>query len=517
MANSQLFQSIKGRFLPNANTNNFAGAPAYALSKQQQLAQYAATGCLNATFYASAEAQLETVMQLCSELDAQFIAQTAVYCRERGYMKDMPALLVAALAVKTAPELPRTFKRVINNGKMLRNFVQIIRSGATGRKSMGSRPKKLVQAWLNSATEKELLAAAVGNNPSLADVVKMVHPKPVEAWREAFFAWLIGKPCNVAALPPLVTAFEAYKQDRTQAIPEVPFQMLTAMELNDAAWAKIALQGGWQMVRMNLNTFARQGVFALPGMTEAIAAKLKDADAIAKSKVFPYQLMAAYLACSNEVPIEIREALEDALEIALVNIPEIAGKVVVCPDVSGSMQSAVTGNRGSASSKIRCIDVAALIAAAVLRKNRDAMLIPFEVDVVDCRINPRDTVMTNAQKLASIGGGGTNCSAPLAQMNKAKTNADLVIYVSDNESWIDATSRGATATLREWEIFKQRNPTAKLVCINVTPSKTSQVVEREDILNIGGFSDDVFKIIAAFAADQLNAMFWVNEIKSINI
>lgn len=271
------------------------------------------------------------------------------------------------------------------------------------------------------------------------------------------------------------------------------------------------------MVRMNLNTFARQGVFALPGMTEAIAAKLKDADAIEKSKVFPYQLLAAYLACSNDVPIEIREALQDALEIALVNIPEIAGKVVVCPDVSGSMQSAVTGNRGSASSKIRCIDVAALIAAAVLRKNRDAMLIPFEVDVVECHLNPRDTVMTNAQKLASIGGGGTNCSAPLAQMNKAKTNADLVIYVSDNESWIDATSRGATATLREWEIFKQRNPTAKLVCINVTPSKTSQVVEREDILNIGGFSDDVFKIIAAFAADQLNAMFWVNEIKSINI
>lgn len=517
MANTQLFQSIKGKFLPNANTSNFAGAPAYALSKQQQLAQYVATGCLNATFYASAEAQLDTVMQLCSELDAQFIAQTAVYCRERGYMKDMPALLVAALAAKTAPELSRTFKRVINNGKMLRNFVQIMRSGATGRKSMGTRPKRLIQAWLNSATEKELMAAAVGNDPSLADVVKMVHPKPAEAWREAFFAWLIGKPYDAAALPPLVTAFEAYKQDRTQPIPDVPFQMLTALELNDVAWAKIALQGGWQMTRMNLNTFARQGVFALPIMTKAIALKLRDADTIVKAKVFPYQLMAAYSACSDEVPTEIREALQDALEIALVNIPEIEGKVVVGPDVSGSMKSAVTGNRGAATSKIRCIDVAALVAAAVLRKNRDAVVIPFEVDVVQCKLNPRDTVMTNAKKLASIGGGGTNCSAPLAQMNKSKANADLVIYVSDNESWIDATSRGATATLREWEIFKQRNPNAKLVCINVTPGKTTQAVDRGDVLNIGGFSDDVFKIIAAFAAGQLNAMYWVNEIQSINI
>ena len=73
------------------------------------------------------------------------------------------------------------FGRVVDNGKMLRNFVQIVRSGATGRKSLGSRPKKLVQHWLLSASEAQLLQAAVGNSPSLADVVKMVHPKPAEA------------------------------------------------------------------------------------------------------------------------------------------------------------------------------------------------------------------------------------------------------------------------------------------------------------------------------------------------
>ncbi|MES2049249.1 MAG: RNA-binding protein, partial [Pseudomonadota bacterium] len=137
MANTQLFQSLKSKLLPQANTTNFEGAPAYALSPRHQLAQYAATGCLNATYYASAEAQLETVLNLCLEVDTQFIAQTAVYCRERGYMKDMPALLTAVLAGKNAIELPRTFKRVINNGKMLRNFVQILRSGAVGRKSLG--------------------------------------------------------------------------------------------------------------------------------------------------------------------------------------------------------------------------------------------------------------------------------------------------------------------------------------------------------------------------------------------
>ncbi len=517
MANIQLFQSLKGKLLPQANTTNFEGAPAYALSPQHRLAQYAATGCLNATYYASAEAQLETVLNLCKDVDAQFIAQTAVYCRERGYMKDMPALLTAILAGKSAVELPRTFKRVVNNGKMLRNFVQILRSGAVGRKSLGSRPKKLVQAWLNSASELELLAASVGNAPSLADVVKMVHPKPAEAWREAYFAWLIGKPYNADALPPLVKAFEAYKADRSQALPKVPFQMLTSLELPDVAWGMIAQQSGWQMVRMNLNTFARHGVYQLPGMTEAIANKLRDAEAIAKAKVFPYQLMAAYTAAGDDVPLVIREALQDAMEIALANVPEIAGQVVVCPDVSGSMGSAISGYRGSATSVVRCIDVAALVAAAMLRKSPDTLVLPFENDVVRCPLNPRDTVMSNAQKLASIGGGGTNCSAPLAQLNKQKVQADLVVFVSDNESWVDASRRGATATLCEWEKFKQHNPQAKLVCIDIAPYGSTQAMERDDILNIGGFSDEVFKIIAAFAAGQLGAAHWVGEIQSVQI
>ncbi|WP_229258573.1 vWA domain-containing protein [Duganella rivi] len=454
MANVQLFQSLKNKFLPAATAINQAGAPAYVLTPKHQLAQYAATGCLNATYYASAEAQLAKVLELCQGIDPQFIAQTAVYCRERGYMKDMPVLLTAILAAQGRPQLGAVFNRVIDNGKMLRTFVQIVRSGATGRKSLGSRPKKLVQAWLNNASEQALLAGSVGASPSLADVVKMVHPKPSEAWREAFFAWLLNKPYKAEALPPQLAAFKAYQQDQAQSVPQVPFQMLTALQLSQQAWAQIALQGGWHMVRMNLNTFARHGVYEMPDVVEAIAAKLRNAELIAKAKVFPYQLLAAYKATGSDTPLAIRDALQDALEISLANVPQIEGKVVVCPDVSGSMSSPVTGYRVGATSTVRCIDVAALVAAAVLRKNRDATVLPFAVNVVKCDLNHRDTVMTNAGKLAAIGGGGTNCSTPLAHMNAKKVQADLVVYVSDNESWLDVRRNSATLTMQQWEVFK---------------------------------------------------------------
>jgi len=67
--------------------------------------------------------------------------------------------------------------------------------------------------------------------------------------------------------------------------------------------------------------------------------------------------------------------------------------------------------------------MAALVAAAVLRKNPRTEVLPFECDVVKVNLNSRDSVMTNAAKLASVGGGGTNCSAPLALLDRRKAKA----------------------------------------------------------------------------------------------
>ncbi|UXH77996.1 vWA domain-containing protein [Roseateles amylovorans] len=519
MVNPQLFPTNKGTLLPAATACNAEQAPAYGFSPRHQLAQLVATGCLSRTFYANADDQLDQALALTQQLEPAFIAKAAIYGRQTGYMKDMPALLAATLAVRDVGLLSQVFSRVVDNGKMLRNFVQILRSGAVGRKSLGSRPKKLVQHWLLTATEKQLLNAAVGNTPSLADVVKMVHPKPAEAWRAAWFAWLIGRPFDEAALPPITQAFERFKREAAQGeateVPDVPFQMLTALALSTAQWAQIARQGSWQMVRQNLNAFARHGVLEQASMAEAVAAKLSDPQAVAKARVMPYQLMAAFTAAGEAVPAAVRDALQTAMELSLSNVPTLAGRVVVCPDVSGSMSSPVTGHRGAASSSVRCIDVAALVAAAVLRKNPDARVLPFEQDVVTLRLNARDSVMTNAQALANVGGGGTNCSAPLALLNRERAAVDLMILVSDNESWGGAHRYGATPTMREWAVLKQRHPQARLVCIDIQPAATTQASERPDILNVGGFSDAVFSLVANFAAGTMEAAHWVGEIDKV--
>jgi 60 kDa SS-A/Ro ribonucleoprotein len=86
MVNTQLFQTLEGALLPQATARNHEQAPAYALGAKHQLAQLAATGCLNQTFYANAEQQLGAVTALAQTVDASFVAKTAVYARQAAHM-----------------------------------------------------------------------------------------------------------------------------------------------------------------------------------------------------------------------------------------------------------------------------------------------------------------------------------------------------------------------------------------------------------------------------------------------
>lgn len=521
MANKNLFKSIVGMLTPKADIVNEAGGLAYKLSPKHALAQYAATGCFNQTFYADAGEQLDKVLALANEVEPEFVAKTAVFARESSYMKDMPAMLLAVLSIRDKALFERVFPRVADNGKMLRNFVQIMRSGAVGRKSLGTLPKRMVREWFEKRNPEQIFKQSVGQSPSITDILKMVHPKPSDAEREALFGYFIGREIDPDKLPEVVTRFERFKNGDSAEVPDVPFQMLTALPLGTKEWTEIARNAPWQMTRMNLNTFQRHGVYADAEMVRIIAERMRDAEAVRRSRVFPFQLMSAYKAAeaNKGIPREIAEALQDAMEIATENVPAIDGRVWIFPDISGSMHSPATGYRKGATSKVSCLDVAALFAATLLRKNPSAEVIPFSDHIVAARLNPRDSVMTNAKILAALPSGGTNCSAPLKELNRRKAKGDLVIYVSDNESWVDS-NRGwnsGTATMRQWNEFKSRNSDAKLVCIDIQPYAHTQAQERRDILNVGGFSDQVFKLVAEFANGTMNAGHWVGVIEQVEV
>lgn len=97
---------------------------------------------------------------------------------------------------------------------------------------------------------------------------------------------------------------------------------------------------------------------------------------------------------------------------------------------------------------------------------------------------------------------------------------DLVVYVSDNQSWVDTRIQAGvtpTETMNQWQIFKKRNPKARMVCIDLQPYTTTQAEERADIIHVGGFSDQVFTLLADVASGGAEMDHWVKTIEGISI
>jgi 60 kDa SS-A/Ro ribonucleoprotein len=572
MANKSLFSSQTSR-LPQADAVNEAGGRAYKLEPKHALAQVAATGAFGDAFYSTAETQFEEVLKLIDEVDDnQYLAKLALYAREKAFMKDMPAALLVALSVRDTELMHRVFDRVVDNGRVLRTVFQMIRSGrfknkaGKGRVGLSSSVQRAFQRWLNTASVAKLLSASIGNDPSLRDILRMARPTPKDNARRAMFGWLTDKeiekwaPATEADLPSEVQSLIAYRNSESEdaqaliagGLDNVRWDLLSDAAKGPKVWAVLARKMGPQALRMNLNTLLRHDVFqsgstlrvddscegtsrqglSCHNMVDYIADRIADESEIRRSKQFPYQYFAAYLNADDNVPQKIKTALHKAAEIACGNIPELPGPVVIGLDTSGSMTSAVTGNRGrGATSKMRCIDVAALFAAAILRRNPDSVVIPFDTSAYDAKMDPNDSILSIAERLAKYGGGGTDCSLPLVAANQKHANRKFagVVLVSDNESWIGTGRSGSTGVMTAWEAFvaNQRkllepkgasprvtsNP--KLINIDLQPYQTVQACERTDILNIGGFSDAVFNVISAFLAD--NNQRFVAEVEAVEL
>ncbi|WP_236707493.1 TROVE domain-containing protein [Pseudomonas sp. Leaf58] len=502
MANKKIFASA-------AAVQNHAGGKAFGKSDEQALVQYVMTGTFNDTFYVTGESQLTEVLARASQVPDEFLAKLAIYGREKGMMKDMPALLCALLVARGSGHSEAVFKRVIDNARMLRNFVQMLRSGVVGRKSLGSRAKRLVKGFIASLNDYALWEASVGNAPSLVDVMKLAHPKAKDERRNALYAYVMGKPVDAALLPDFIREYEAFLAGKSKAAPlRAPFQKLTALPLGTEDWMRIATNARWTMTRINLNTFARHGVLRNPQMISMIAERLADREQIIQARAFPYQLMTAMLNIGDEVPGEIRAALEKAMQVALENVPAFDDdSLVLAIDVSGSMGNPVTGRQKGATSKVTCLDAAALIGAALRAKNPSAKILAFEYG---CRevVVPHDCkVMTIAQKIKAYHGGGTNCGSVIQYLLDHGIKTNNLILVSDNESWAD-DYRSDLSTL--WAKYKRDcAPEARMINLDITPNPYSVNAKRADTLMVGGFSDDVFAVMKAFLAgntDQVDAV-----------
>jgi 60 kDa SS-A/Ro ribonucleoprotein len=509
-----------------------AGGNAYSLDNDTALAQYAVTGIFKNCRSASPKVSVDQLLEFARACEPKYVAQVAIYASECGDIRDTPVLLTAYLStVEDKTWFNKAFDTVIYNVGQLRKFTTVIRSNTVGRRNMSaSSIKKAVQRFFDNKTADRLFWQNIGSTPTLADVVKLTHPRPNTLAKDAYFAYLTNKPCAMADLPEKVRHFEAFKKGDRAEVPDVPFLRLTSMNLNTSQWEQVFRRMTWNQLRMNINNANRKELFLNKEFTTWVVEKLQDPKAVAGSRVLPMALLTSLTSFDEGVPLSVVTAVRTALDHALSNAPVIDGNLKLIIDTSGSMHWPVKEEDrrerwNPKKNVIRRIDIAATFGSAILKANPETSVV-YPVDEVVWpadEVKPTNTLLENAQVLINKGGGGTDIScgleAVLKDLKAGQPVPDLVVIISDNESWIDTRTgryHKHTATMDMWNRIKSLHPTARLVCWNVDPELSTQASDREDILNIGGYSDSVFSLISHFY-NAKTPQHWAETIKSVEI
>lgn len=492
---------------------NYEGFPTFYRSLEEQTLQVLMTGVFENTFYARATTLVQEALKVFRRMaarDAGLFAKMIVYARNEGLLRTVPITALVVLSRVDQKLFAQAFPRVICTPNDLKDFVTLAHK-ARIRRGLGRAVKRAVNDWLNGISEYHAVKyGSRGGDMALRDVLRLTHPKPKDARTDVLFHYLVNglTPENAEGVRdslPQVWAFEQFKRadDPTErrrliAAGRLPYEVVVgAMTPDPVLWAELMRQMPYLALLRHLNALARAGVLREPEHARYVAERLADFEAVTKAKVLPFQLFIAHKTLTPDVPRLIQEALEEALELSFINMPTLPGVTCIAPDVSGSMSWGFVSARGAA----RFIDIAAIFAAACLKMSRDGIVLPFEHEVVKVRLSARDTLMTIADKLAAVGGGGTAVGAPISYLLQKEIKVDTFIGITDNEDWCYGWDRNqwtAGDFLDTWQEYKRRvNPKAKAFLVTIAPYRHAVAPQQEpDVWFVYGWSDAVLPFIA---------------------
>ncbi len=470
---------------------NREGAPSYQRSLQERLLGVLTTGTLGDTFYASGKelaAEAVTVITEAREACPHFLARALVWARQYGMMKTLPTLglLILSAGGKTRQLFEQAFTQVILTPDDLRYFVATALGGTIpGRKGLGGISVEPVRTFLANISEYHAVKYGSANSTdvSLADIVRLSHPKPATAEAAERLGWLIRGKKALGVNPssnPQIRAFEQLKRAKTESeqialIREghLPFEVVvpSLTATTPAIWSELLRQAPYMNLLRSLATFTRHQVFANEEHVRYAAERLTDAEAIKRSRVLPFRFFNAWKAyCQLEgSDSRVADALRQALELSFGNLPSLGDRrIALGPDVSGSMSA----GKISEESSTRYIDIAGIFTGALLRRiEGQAVVLPFDGSVRSGHFSARDDIMVTAEKLAAYGGGSTAVGAPVEYLLDRKIAVDVFIGITDNVEWAYGQGYSTSgAFLPLWHRYKAEiAPQAQAFLVTIAP------------------------------------------------
>lgn len=165
---------------------------------------------------------------------------------------------------------------------------------------------------------------------------------------------------------------------------------------------------------------------ARPWNIETVFETIEDPEKVRRSKQLPFRYLSAYKEIQNIAGSRALDALENAVDASVVNMPRLSGTTVIAVDLSGSMNDTV-----SAKSNVRCYEIAMLLGLIANKICDNSIFYTFNTDISKYGVSRRSGVLHTVMNTRC--GGGTNMGLPFEKMIKDRVKADRIIILSDNE------------------------------------------------------------------------------------
>lgn len=313
---------------------------------------------------------------------------------------------------------------------------------------------------------------------TLRNLLRIVHPEPAGEANSEIFKKIMDESLE----SPYTWEVELSRNGQLGAEKKTDKQLWTELITREGSGSL-----GYMAMIRNLRNMVQAGIDN--DTWKLVASRIGNPKAVAKSKQLPFGFINAYdVAKENGVPNVVLNALQEATELSLANMPKLGERVWVILDCSGSMGSSLSSSFGRTDSNTP-IKVGAIFAAALSKAAKDSF--EFKFTMFDdyakhVELNPRDSVFTNYAKIMNRNaGGGTNLQSAFDQKPKLGFEPDTVIVLSDMEV-NRLSSRDAD------KIFKKE---CVKVAINLNSRDTTPLAEWKGWIQLAGWSPKIFQFV----------------------
>lgn len=386
-------------------TVNHEGHVAYSMKDKAKLITQVLCSFFNEKkFYSSDDSDMIATLQRVIKADPEFVSKLAVFARREFNMRSVAHVLTGYLAheVEGKPYVKHTIKGICLRGDDATELMSFYLN--TFGRPIPNSVRKGINAVFAGFDEYTLAKyKGEGKSVKMRDLVCLCHPTPKDDAQSDMWKRLL---------------------ENKLATPMTWETELSANGNNKQTWGKLIASGkmGYMGTMRNLKNI----VNARPSNIEKVWELIENPVAVRKSKQLPFRFLSAYKEIGNAGSRAL-DALENAVDASIENIPKLPGTTVIAVDISGSMSSHV-----SEKSKVRCCEIGMMLGLIANRICENSIFYEFDNQIEQRPISKRNGILYTATHEAKAR-GGTNMELPFFKMIRDHVQADRILVLSDNE------------------------------------------------------------------------------------